>query len=484
MKQQPRVTDVKEWRNALVGLSAVQAQENLTSPNLSQIVVPTAHWQALALDTTVIKGIRGAGKSFWTAVLYNDETRRFVAEQINSKELKETIVKIGFSVDLTGNHHPSPTELARLTRNYSNCQIWKAIIYRHLAKTIDKNSEKTTDWSKTVKQFGDDILFEKGIAKYDSFLNQNKQTILIVFDALDRLAKDWDDVRKWVQSLLEIALELRSCSNVRIKLFFRPDMTEDETIWQFQDSSKLRHSAVELKWQPADLFSIIIRYISNHPSAGNSFRSYCTKETLKDYKKVENIFIENNDPGEIRKNTEIITGEWMGNGPKRGFCFSWIPVHLADARSDVAPRSLLLAMKTAAEETINKYSTHNLPVHFEAIKKGVAKASEVRVYELNEDYPWITPLLNTLGGQIVPLDNISLQRLWKNVTADILNSDKLPPRRFSSESDNNKKIHALLEDLEELGVVYKTTDKRINIPDIYRVGFKIGRKGGVRPIKS
>jgi len=481
----PMIKDVTNWRRALTELPSVQAQESLIPPELSRIVVPVSHWQALALDTTLIIGIRGAGKSFWTAVLGDDNARGFVAQQVRSKELGEANVKIGFSIDLSGMHHPSPAKLAQLVSlGFSRTQIWKAVISRHLASTSTQTIENLPNWDEIVKTYGDDVAFEINIAKFDASLKQKNKTVLIIFDALDRLSKNWDDSRLWVQSLLEISLDLRSFRQIRLKLFLRPDMAEDETIWRFQDSSKLKHSAVELKWQAADLFSIVIRWISNHDRAGQSFRKFCSDDKLMVYKKVDNLFVENPTENSIRQTLEVLTGKWMGAGPKRGFCFSWIPVHLADGKLNVAPRSLLLAMKTAAEETLNKYSNYDLPIHYEGIKNGVAKASAVRVDELTEDYPWITPLLNALEGQTVPLDITTLAALWKGLTGSLMNSDKLPPRRFSLEFDNKKKTPALLMDLEDLGVVYPTTDKRINIPDIYRVGFKIGRKGGVRPIKT
>jgi hypothetical protein len=39
----------------------------------------------------------------------------------------------------------------------------------------------------------------------------------------------------------------------------------------------------------------------------------------------------------------------------------------------------------------------------------------------------------------------------------------------------------LIEDLVELAILYRTEDSRLNMPDIFRVGFGIRRMGGVRP---
>jgi hypothetical protein len=39
----------------------------------------------------------------------------------------------------------------------------------------------------------------------------------------------------------------------------------------------------------------------------------------------------------------------------------------------------------------------------------------------------------------------------------------------------------VLQDLAGLGLIEWISDDRINIPDVYRVGYGIGRRGGVKP---
>ena len=60
-------------------------------------------------------------------------------------------------------------------------------------------------------------------------------------------------------------------------------------------------------------------------------------------------------------------------------------------------------------------------------------------------------------------------------------SGRLPPRRFSSDPIRAGRPEALVDDLIDLAVLYRTEDGRLNMPDIFRVGAKIKRKGGVRP---
>ena len=42
----------------------------------------------------------------------------------------------------------------------------------------------------------------------------------------------------------------------------------------------------------------------------------------------------------------------------------------------------------------------------------------------------------------------------------------------------------LIEDLIELGMLLRLPDDRLQMPDVYRIAFGLGRKGGVRPIRG
>ena len=55
---------------------------------------------------------------------------------------------------------------------------------------------------------------------------------------------------------------------------------------------------------------------------------------------------------------------------------------------------------------------------------------------------------------------------------------KLPPRHVEQGPDGVR------TDLEALGVFLRLRDGRVNIPDVFRVGYGLGRRGGVRPIRE
>ena len=56
--------------------------------------------------------------------------------------------------------------------------------------------------------------------------------------------------------------------------------------------------------------------------------------------------------------------------------------------------------------------------------------------------------------------------------------ERLPPEHWAEGWEG------ILQDLIGLGIFETMRDGRINMPDLYRVGFGIGRRGGVRPVIS
>ena len=173
----------------------------------------------------------------------------------------------------------------------------------------------------------------------------------------------------------------------------------------------------------------------------------------------------------------------MGRGPKRGFPYTWIPNHLADTEGLVSPRSFIAALREAAEQTINQHSDHDFALHYDSIKRGVQEASKIRVNELQEDYPWVHRVLTPLQGMVVPCDFKEITLQWdedgtlQTLLEDVLQNEvKLPPPNI------DRGPIGLREDLESLGVFQRIRDGRVNIPDVYRVGYGLGRKGGVKPI--
>ena len=185
-----------------------------------------------------------------------------------------------------------------------------------------------------------------------------------------------------------------------------------------------------------------------------------------------------------RKRFHDLACPWMGKDPRRGFPYIWIPGHLADTNGRVSPRSFLEALRTAADETDKNYPKHKYALHYESIKQGVRKASRVRTRELQEDYPWVHQVMDFLDGIVVPCEFGEIRRRWQSreVLARLKekvneNEMKLPPRHFDDGPEG------IRQDLESLGIFRRLDDGRVNIPDVFRVAYGLGRKGGVKPVR-
>lgn len=482
-----------EVREALSRLPEVAAQENLDPPPLTNVYVPFGHQRALSLDSSIVVGMRGAGKSLWTAILFSDDHRQFVAGVANSAALASAKVRVGFGLDNSNKHFPSATVLAQIvSQKIDPYDIWKWVVLRHALDVLNWNdkvpAKKRDDW-RAMAQWSSEHPQEVDslLTDCDAALASTGKVLLVLFDAFDRLSDDWGDVRRLIAAALRFGLVCRTRRALRLKFFLRPDMEEDAGIWKFADSSKLRHARVELDWRTPDLYALILTFLGNDKVVGASFRKGVSAIAGvpwpgRDIFSVPRDLIR--DEKSLRKVIEDIAGSWMGRSHKRGFTYTWTPTHLADAVGRVSPRSFLLTFKRAAEATEEMHGDHGFPLHYEGIQQGVASASEIRIGEVKEDYPWVQPLLEAARGLSVPCDPEELVARWTpQKLNEVRAATKLPPRRFTTDPGRSGRKEVLIDDLVELAVLYRTEDGRLNMPDIFRVGFGIKRMGGVKPPK-
>ena len=90
------------------------------------------------------------------------------------------------------------------------------------------------------------------------------------------------------------------------------------------------------------------------------------------------------------------------------------------------------------------------------------------------------------GRLTLPCEVKAIEQLWReNGTLDTLeaslkNADtavKLPPLNLSQGS------RGVLMDMQSLGLVQRLRNGLIQMPDVYRLAFGLGRHGGLKPMK-
>ena len=481
-------SDVETVRIALSSLPE-ETSHGLPLPP-SQMYLPPSHRKALDPNVMLVTGMRGSGKTFWWGALQDPSIRTLLARL--NKRLKPTAnaeIYAGFGVREAPDRYPGRDEIRAMIDRVAAPQIiWRTVHARHLAdsghplQTLDSWLER----ARYVEGNPEEIA--RLFRDYDDELEGAGRYSFALFDGLDRSADEWPDMFLLIRGLLRHALDMRSYRRLRAKVFLRTDQADEAKVADFADASKILSSAVQLTWPRRDLYGMLWQYL------GNGSHRERLREWLADgdwpavpingqevFKAPSSLTA---DEDIQREQFHAIAGPWMGTDHRRGFPYTWIPNHLGDAKGMVSPRSFIAALRAAADDTADRYPEHDYALHYGSVKRGVQEASKIRVRELQEDYPWVDRLLDPLSGIVVPCRFEEIASAWKrggileHVSDQIDQNDvKLPPRNI------DRGAIGVREDLESLGVFRRLGDGRVDIPDVFRVGYGLGRKGGVKPVR-
>lgn len=421
---------------------------------------------ASAVDRPLVVGGRGTGKSYLANALCGNETRRHLAQVCGIGSLLDSQCFLGFVSGLGAANAPfAPTagELVEmLSMETAPDHIWRAVLCRYLDDRPDRSLVDVHESGET-----------RDAAFRSSILHVGRQVVMVC-DALDRLATDWSVVRRLSRGLLQLALDLRGFKHVNVKVFLRRDQFEDDALFDFPDASKLRTGAVDLDWEHDELYGLLFKWVQAEIPDRHWQASLAP------------LIPDPPSRGSDRHRVafEHVAGERMGYA-KRGFTYTWVPRHLADTTNRVSPRSFMVAIGHAAAKT--REDTRR-PIDYRGLYEGVRAASQTRVDELREDHPWIRPVLDDLEGLVVPCPASSFTGRWRqrHTVRRIRESESadvpVDPITLASRTATSDE-QALLDALMTLRVAELRATARINVPDVYRVAAKIGRRGGVPPLR-
>jgi len=439
------------------------------TPQSGTLYLPPSHLKALRLDAHIVVGGRGVGKSFWTAALQSDALRSHLGAVWS--ELQGIEVSAGFgNAEAIDNYPNADVFAAFLGQGGEPYDLWRAVALRWVARRAGETIPSES-WPSTVGWLKSD-------PEAASRLMQHKRDWrgLILFDALDRTSTDWQRMDDIVRGLLRTILWLKTFPGLHAKVFLREDQAE-RTVFNFPDASKLTATKAELVWARHDLHGLLWQRLINGPNAqGECLRQICPSIEQNGVWHVAQSMKAESDTQ--KKAFATLAGPWMGRDKRRGIPYTWSVGHLADGRGQTSPRSFLAAIRQAAEDSLERYPQHDYALHYESIKRGIQKASEIRVQEMAEDYPWVPDVLSALSGMNVPVEFDAVKEKWQEqfpTGPQNINSARLPAQHVDRGWDGVR------EDLQRLGLLETRKDGRIDMPDLYRVGFGLGRRGGVKP---
>lgn len=483
------MTTTETIRQAVREATATLDQSQSAAGRPEFTYVPPSHARALDPEATLVEGIRGSGKSFWWAQLASASHRQFVQEIFPEARLPKALkVAQGFGNGLSLSQAPDAEVLGLLAEQFRPRSIWRAVIAFHAGFTGSFLALKSWDQRVCWVQANPEE-FAVQLEAADKRLEKAGDHLLVLFDALDRLADDWQHINPLAKGLLQVALDMRSTKRIRCKVYLRPDILQDQSITSFPDFSKLLAGKASLEWRRADLYALLFQCVGNAVAGGQGFRKLVVDNFDLLGKQIDAgawslpLALRTNE-SQQEALFELIAGKAMGSSTKRGKPYTWLVNHLQDGLNQVSPRSFFAALGTAAVATSHDYA---LPLDYRGIQRGVQKASEIRVQEITEDYPWVRLVMEPLRGNLtVPCYTFEIENIWKQEkTLEQLESRlkagnaavKLPPQ------NRDQGTAGILIDLQALGMVQRMGGKRIQMPDVYRIAYGLGRKGGVKPLK-
>ncbi len=223
---------------------------------LDRVFFPGGHRGILDRRQLVVAN-RGMGKSFWTHALLNPELRQRLAEFYTLPALAKTEVVIGFNG--SDKQHPVAPSTDQITgavaKGHNADVIWRAALLR----AVYSLRRQELDFEQAIYEVATSTSkYSQALSAADDEFVREGKSLLVVFDALDRLAEGWDGIRQLTRGLLVRALGLQSFRAIRAKIFMRVDQFSDEELFHFPDSSKLKNDHVNLLWRPNELYGLTL----------------------------------------------------------------------------------------------------------------------------------------------------------------------------------------------------------------------------------
>lgn len=472
-------------RLRLLGHLAQLAPDEDTSEDIARVFLPLpVHALALRPDVIVIQGTRGAGKTALFRLV--QELKGDIRSFFNDPSIPSATWLDGYSE--TSITHPSAIALdALVARVGEDDQALRAFWAVHLLTRLAaegvpgvrvplaveaaqrESPGDPTSWISTANQTIAAVM--AALDDAERTLAGRGQLVFVSYDHLDRigvLAEHQSTRRRLVRALLSLWLSSAArYRHLRAKVFLRPDLF-DEAEASFPDASKLRPRSVLLTWDVASLYQLAIRHLLNRGPAPEIARVWVEDMGIpwKDSGPFGAMPATKMDVREQKTFAEHLAGETMGSGSRKGFTYRWIPARLRDAGGAIVPRSLLRLLRHAAKDTLTAGPPTSGPLMDPSRLVGaLQQTSKDRVSELTEEYPLVRRL-DRLQGAVLLMER-------RDVISELR---KRPPDDDGYGDDGG----AVFDELRRIGVLDTRSDGRVDVPDIYRYGFGIKRRGGTK----
>jgi hypothetical protein len=462
--------------------SDADAHEEITKVFLP---LPT-HAAALQAGKLIVRGERGAGKTALFHLLRALSTQRLALDVVFPGAMTATgRWTEGFSE--RGKTHPS-TDVLDLFGHEAEDGALRSFWFGHLVgvlvETFPDVEAPEGDFLRTWRRQRTEPRAWVGAAQaevgalttwldhLDDRCVREGTWVFVSYDHLDKIGILRAAVRRrFASTLLAMWLSLANrYERLRGKIFLREDLFQS-ALRGSTDASKLETRSVSLHWSTEDLYRVLLR----HLSASTGLRDWL-QAGPKAIPLAERPPLGWFPPDALSEEgscsqrgfADKLAGDLMGEGVKKGYTHRWIPNHLQDAYGLIVPRPMLNLVAFAAQWALQRgpKALHSRLLHPTELQAALEKTSQYRATELQEEHPVVQRLKRLRGMVLLAQRSSVVQALQESPVGGVDDG-------YGADGD------AVFEDLERLGVLKVRSDGRVDVPDIYRFGFGIKRKGGV-----
>jgi len=466
-------TTIQDPRRALqLELQSLDHREAENVPSLLTFLPLRSHRMALQAEKVVILGGRGAGKSALFSVLRDLKEPERIRAFFEDPDLPECEWVDAFCQQAV--EHPSVESLDDFARRGDDVRL-RSFWLAHLLLRVTPRE----DWpllpegvphdqaALHLALHGEVAPLMASLDRVEKRFEEKGCRIFAAYDHLDRLGSLEHQIRsRYIRSLLALWLSLSNRYRwLRAKIFLRDDLFDPARL-AFPDATKLQARSIALEWNVEALYRVAVRHQSRGSEEMRAWLRGVPGLELKD--RGEFGWMPGDMPDAVIKAyADRLAGEQMGSGVKKGYTWRWIPNRLQDAKGKVVPRSILTLLGEAAKQAVQRGSLPSglrllMPQDLAA---ALGPTSQQRVAEVQEEYGLTARLRNLEGQQVMMRPELAEELLGR----------PRPEEAPEAPTDGQ----AVLEELINLGVLSRRKDGRIDVPDIYRYGFGIKRKGGV-----
>lgn len=448
-----------------------------------------AHERALSRDVLVVRGERGAGKTmlFKTLNALKSRSLRTVDLFPRADDDDNAAWVEGFSE--RGTLHPHAEMIARFAATATPEQLrvmWMGHLVGRIASEVLleglpaptafmhawQNTNNVAEWSAAAESSLS--MLTTWLDAVHRRLEASNREVVVLYDHLDKIGTTSPSLReKATSSLLALWLSLSNRYRcVRAKIFVREDLF-DASLSASADASKLRARSVALNWDVNSLYRLLIRHMTALSPAMRSWIEDTVNAIPLTLRSPYGWF----PPDPLKELgrpshaafVEHLAGAQMGRGVKKGFVYNWIPNRLQDARGAIVPRSILNLIAYAADHGRHApKAKYKRLLHPYDLQAALEQTSLQRVAEIGEEQV-VVYRLEALNGIVVPVDHAVLA---KKLAQPSTHDDSFA--RDGSE---------VVAELGRIGVLRDRGGGRWDVPDIYRYGYGIKRRGGPpRPV--